>query len=102
VDPEVLRLALLAHHYRTDWEWTDDDLPRAEKRLAKWRSQLSRTTQHQADQLVKSVRSALAIDLDTPRALALLDDWADGWFAGDGSGADTVRDLLDARLGIVL
>ncbi len=102
VDPNVLRLALLAHHYRTDWEWTDDDLPRAEKRLAKWRSQLARTSPEQAEQLVSGVRSALAIDLDTPRALALVDEWADGWHAGDGSGAQLVRDLLDARLGLLL
>ena len=102
VDPSVLRLALLAHHYRDDWEWTADDLRRAEKRIDKWRSQLSRTTQEQASQLVSSVRSAIAIDLDTPRAIALLDDWADGWYAGDGTGADTVRDLIDARLGLRL
>ena len=40
VDPMVIRLALLAHHYREDWEWTDDDLPRAECRLARWRAAL--------------------------------------------------------------
>ena len=102
VDPQVLRLALLAHHYRSDWEWQDDDLRQAEKRLAAWRAQLSSTTQAQADQLVVSVRQALAGDLDTPRALKLLDDWAEGWYPGDGSGADTVRDLIDARLGILL
>ena len=28
VDPMAIRLALLAHHYRADWEWTDDDLDR--------------------------------------------------------------------------
>ena len=28
VDPMAIRLALLAHHYRSDWEWTDDDLDR--------------------------------------------------------------------------
>ncbi len=102
VDPQVLRLALLAHHYRSDWEWHDDDLHRAEKRLAAWRAQLSSTTQVQADQLVGSVRQALAGDLDTPRAVKLLDDWAEGWYPGDGSGAQTVRDLIDARLGILL
>src|SRR5919107_512505 len=32
-DPMAIRLALLAHHYRSDWEWTDDDLTGAEKRL---------------------------------------------------------------------
>ena len=25
-DPMAVRLALLAHHYRADWEWTDDVL----------------------------------------------------------------------------
>ena len=25
-DPMAIRLALLAHHYRADWEWTDADL----------------------------------------------------------------------------
>jgi hypothetical protein len=48
------------------------------------------------------VRAALASDLDTPRALRLLDDWAMGWHPGDGSGAAVVRELLDARLGITL
>ena len=28
VDPMAIRLALLAHHYRSDWEWTDADLDR--------------------------------------------------------------------------
>ncbi len=32
-DPMAIRLALLAHHYRSDWEWTEDDLTRAEQRL---------------------------------------------------------------------
>ena len=38
---EGVRLALMAHHYRADWEWHDDDLRRAEKRLAAWRAQLA-------------------------------------------------------------
>ena len=36
------------------------------------------------------------------QVVTLLDDWADGWHRGDGSGADIVRALLDARLGILL
>ncbi len=102
VDPTLIRLALLAHHYRSDWEWTDGDLAQAEKRLDSWRSQLDRTSVEQASRLVSGVRGALAGDLHTPRALALLDQWADGADPGDGSGADTVRALVDARLGILL
>jgi L-cysteine:1D-myo-inositol 2-amino-2-deoxy-alpha-D-glucopyranoside ligase len=102
VDPAAIRLALLAHHYRADWEWTDDDLPAAEKRLAQWRQALGDTSLSQAEQLVHTVRTALAQDLDTPRVLEMLDEWALGWHRGDGSGAELLRDLLDARLGIRL
>ncbi len=102
VDPMALRLAILAHHYRSDWEWTDDDLPRAERRLERWRAALGNTNAVQAEQLVTTVRAALAQDLDTPGVVKLLDSWADGWHRGDGSGAPLVRDLLDARLGLLL
>jgi L-cysteine:1D-myo-inositol 2-amino-2-deoxy-alpha-D-glucopyranoside ligase len=102
VDPDVIRLALMAHHYRSDWEWTDADVPTAEKRLDQWRSALASTSTVQAEQLVHTVRTALAQDLDTPRVIAMLDEWAFGWHPGDGSGAGLVRDLVDARLGIRL
>ncbi|MDX6324606.1 MAG: L-cysteine:1D-myo-inositol 2-amino-2-deoxy-alpha-D-glucopyranoside ligase [Nocardioidaceae bacterium] len=102
VDPTLIRLALLAHHYRADWEWTGNDIEKASSRLESWRAALDNTNTAQAEQLVTTVRAALAHDLDTPRVITLLDDWADGWHRGDGSGADTVRDLLDARLGIRL
>ena len=101
-DPDVLRLALLSHHYRADWEWTDRDLAVSERRLERWRAALPITSEEQAEQLVVTVRGALAADLDTPRALRLLDDWALGWHPGDGSGAPVVRDLVDARLGLTL
>src|ERR671932_2054406 len=37
VDPMALRLALLADHYRTDRQWTDDVLKGGVLRLARWR-----------------------------------------------------------------
>ena len=37
-EPAVVRLALLSHHYRPDWEWSDDDLVRAAARLEAWRA----------------------------------------------------------------
>ena len=101
VDPMAIRLALLAHHYRTDWEWTDADLAAGEVRLAAWRTAVPSASRAQAEELVRGVRAALADDLDAPRALAVVDDWAAGE-PGDGSGADLVRAVLDARLGVVL
>ena len=37
-EPAAVRLALLAHHYSDDWDWTDTGLAAAEQRLAAWRS----------------------------------------------------------------
>jgi L-cysteine:1D-myo-inositol 2-amino-2-deoxy-alpha-D-glucopyranoside ligase len=101
VDPMVIRVALLAHHYRSDWEWTDDELDTARRRLDAWRSAVGSASRAQAEALVPAVRDALAEDLDAPAALAAVDAWA-GSEPGDGSGSGLVRDLLDARLGILL
>lgn len=101
-DPMAIRVALLAHHYRTDWEWTDTELERAGKRLAMWRSALPQASENQADQLRVSIRNALSDDLNAPAALSAVDAWAAGWHAGDGTGSEQIRALLDARLGIKL
>ncbi|HJR38323.1 MAG TPA: cysteine--1-D-myo-inosityl 2-amino-2-deoxy-alpha-D-glucopyranoside ligase [Nocardioidaceae bacterium] len=101
-DPMAIRLALLARHYRADWEWTDADLERANARLASWRDALEHASDQDARQLVGAVRTRLADDLDAPAALEAIDAWAAGRRDGDGSGADDVRGLLDARLGILL
>ena len=66
------------------------------------RAALESTDAVEAEQLVTAVRAALAEDLDTPRVVTLLDEWADGEHHGDGSGTALVRELLDARLGILL
>ena len=38
----AIRMALLAHHYRSDWEWTDAVLGDAQARLSRWRTALAR------------------------------------------------------------
>ena len=104
-DPMAIRLAILGHHYRSDWEWTDDDLRGAETRLAAWRAAADGASHDRARRLADDVRAALAEDLDAPRALAAVDAWAagePGRPAGDGSGAALVRALLDDRLGVLL
>ncbi|MFE0381587.1 cysteine--1-D-myo-inosityl 2-amino-2-deoxy-alpha-D-glucopyranoside ligase [Streptomyces inhibens] len=65
-DPAAIRLALLAHHYRADWEWTDAVLEEAEERLARWRAAVSRPDGPSADALLEEIRTALADDLDSP------------------------------------
>jgi L-cysteine:1D-myo-inositol 2-amino-2-deoxy-alpha-D-glucopyranoside ligase len=97
-EPAAVRVALLDHHYRPDWEWTTEDMPRAARRLERWR------TAHSADPGAApgsraddpgllAVRSFLDDDLDTPGALAALDDLA-------STGGPVVRgaDLLGVTL----
>ncbi len=68
-DPAAVRLALLAHHYREDWDWrTDEDMPAAAARLALWRSAPDDGDGGSAG--LAAVRAALDDDLDTPGALA--------------------------------
>jgi L-cysteine:1D-myo-inositol 2-amino-2-deoxy-alpha-D-glucopyranoside ligase len=104
-DPMAIRLAILAHHYRSDWEWTDDDLTRAQARLESWRTAAAKATSEQAVHLTRAVRAALGNDLDAPAALAAVDAWAadpPGDGAGDVTGTEQVRDLVDALLGVRL
>jgi L-cysteine:1D-myo-inositol 2-amino-2-deoxy-alpha-D-glucopyranoside ligase len=71
-DPAAVRLALLAHHYRGDWDWrTGQDMPAAASRLALWRSASDGDGDGTAG--LAEARAALAEDLDTPGALAALD-----------------------------
>jgi L-cysteine:1D-myo-inositol 2-amino-2-deoxy-alpha-D-glucopyranoside ligase len=96
VDPMAIRLALLAHHYRSDWEWTDAVLAGAEERLDRWRAAVriapGAVAVPSAAPMLQEVRERLATDLDAPGALAVIDAWADAVLAGPdapgvGSGA---------------
>ncbi|MFF4992856.1 cysteine--1-D-myo-inosityl 2-amino-2-deoxy-alpha-D-glucopyranoside ligase [Streptosporangium saharense] len=104
-DPMAIRLALLAHHYRADWEWTSGQLASAEVRLARWRSATGLQTGPDARGLLDEVRARIADNLDTPGALALIDDWAERALADGGTDPGApglVRDLTDALLGVRL
>lgn len=103
-DPRVIRLALLAHHYRSDWEWFEEDLKGARTRLSTWQEALATPHTVAADVLTKQVGEALADDLNGPLALAMVDEWASATIAGRGlsSDQDQVRDLIDATLGVPL
>jgi L-cysteine:1D-myo-inositol 2-amino-2-deoxy-alpha-D-glucopyranoside ligase len=67
-DPIAVRLAVLSHHYRDSWEWTDDLLEIATERLARWRAA------DEGDAALDDVRAALDDDLDVPGAIAAIDD----------------------------
>ena len=72
-DPRAIRLAVHAHHYRHEWEWTDSLMPQATERLGLWADNV-RGPEDFA--LLDAVRERLDDDLDTPGALSLIDDAA--------------------------
>ena len=102
-DARAIRLALLAHHYRTDWEWTADSLPEAEARLASWRAWAEPVAALDAqgsgdDAIVGIIRSAITRDLGTPEALAAVD----AAVAADAPPSAAAIDAVHALLGIDL
>src|SRR5215469_6634464 len=91
-DPMAVRLAILAHHYRQDWDWTEAGLAAAQARLDRWRAAVAAASGPAASSgsppsppsqsspsagVLGAVRERLADDLDAPGALAVIDAWAD-------------------------
>jgi L-cysteine:1D-myo-inositol 2-amino-2-deoxy-alpha-D-glucopyranoside ligase len=72
-DPMAIRLGLIEHHYRTEWEWDDGLMARNETRLSNWKSAAQVGSSLGDVGLLAEVRSALDNDLDTPTAVALVD-----------------------------
>ncbi|MFE4173046.1 cysteine--1-D-myo-inosityl 2-amino-2-deoxy-alpha-D-glucopyranoside ligase [Streptomyces sp. NPDC056909] len=105
VDPAAIRLALLAHHYRSDWEWTDAVLQEAVERLGRWRAAVSRPDGPPSDAVVDEIREALADDLDAPAALLAVDRWAalqESAGGTDEGAPGVVSRAVDALLGVAL
>jgi L-cysteine:1D-myo-inositol 2-amino-2-deoxy-alpha-D-glucopyranoside ligase len=112
VDPMVIRLALLAHHYRSDWEYHEADLASATARLRAWQAATSLPVGPPAYPLLAAVRERLEDDLDSPGALAAIDAWAAAASAAasaaaaggtdDEAAPALVRATADALLGVAL
>ena len=68
-DPMAIRLGLIEHHYRTEWEWDDGLIDRNVERLTTWRSAADGVP----GDVLDAVRTHLDDDLDTPGAVAAVD-----------------------------
>ncbi len=105
VDPAVIRLGLFAGHYRQDREWNDRVQAEALARLQRWRQAAAPASGPAADDTVARLRHHLADDLDTPKALAAVDSWAQqalDYGGPDRSAPGLLADAVDALLGIRL
>ena len=100
-DPMAIRLALLAHHYRANWEWFDSDLEAATARLERWTKACARTAAPAAAPVVSALRTALRNDLDAPAALEAVDRWC-AETGDDAQAGAAMRDAVDALLGVRL
>jgi L-cysteine:1D-myo-inositol 2-amino-2-deoxy-alpha-D-glucopyranoside ligase len=100
VDPMAIRLTLLQHHYRSDWEWFAGELELAISKLAKWRSAFRQA--QGAPNVVSDLIAILQQDLDTPTAIALVDEWVAKTHLGEASEpTQAMANAVDALLGII-
>ncbi|MEQ8842842.1 MAG: cysteine--tRNA ligase [Acidimicrobiales bacterium] len=102
-DPRAIRLALMGHHYRDDWEWFDSDIDDAAAILDRLLTARDHTSGPDPAPYAARVRDALDDDLDGPTARAALVELGDAIIAGgDDTTAPTVLAELGALVGVRL
>ncbi|MXW43071.1 MAG: cysteine--tRNA ligase [Acidimicrobiia bacterium] len=84
-DPRAVRLGVVAHHYRDSWEWNDQVMPLAAERLETWLA-APQGSSVIAEHVCDAVRACLDDDLDTPAAVAVVDEAATGGGIGLAAG----------------
>jgi L-cysteine:1D-myo-inositol 2-amino-2-deoxy-alpha-D-glucopyranoside ligase len=112
-EPAAVRLVLLAHHWRSAWEWEAAELKEAAERLSSWRQACGQRRApatalgyapppgdlHRRGgdptRLPAGVDAALAADLDTPAALAAGDELVE---QGDAAGVAATAAVLGVDL----
>ncbi|WP_124054788.1 hypothetical protein [Arcanobacterium ihumii] len=107
VDPRAIRLAILSHHYREDWEYETAVLDKSVQRLKYWQEVVGLGFDDDATSvgpdLLAEVRFQLSEDLRTPDAI----DAIDRRFSGiqkwkNVEDRQLVIDTIDALLGVKL
>ncbi len=102
-DPRAIRLALMRHHYRSDWEWFDSDIDTAAAMLDRMHRAAHAPAGPDPDRYADRVRAALDNDLDAPTALYALMELADAILeGGDDPTAPTLLRELGALVGVEL
>ena len=97
VPADVVRLTLLAQHYRTDWEYASSQLLHAAQRWQRWSDAAHLAGAADETETIAALRAAIADDLDTPGALGIVDAWS----RRPGRGRAVVA-AVSALLGIAI
>ena len=95
-DADSIRVLLLRHHYREAWEYTEDQVEDA----AVWTRRLQEAARDAGPSPARpheAVRAALEDDLDSPRALSLLEESVRGGDDGWRDAANILGLRLDRR-----
>lgn len=81
-DPRAIRLALMHHHYRSGFEWHDTDIQDGTALLHRLVAAAAETSGPDPAPFAARVRGALDDDLDAPKALEALGEFADAILSG--------------------
>jgi L-cysteine:1D-myo-inositol 2-amino-2-deoxy-alpha-D-glucopyranoside ligase len=97
-DPRSIRLSLMAHHYRENWEWFDDDIDDGRAALQLLHGAARLAAGPDPEPYAARVRAALDDDLDAPSARRAVEDLARAIERGDGDDRRAPRALRDLAM----
>jgi L-cysteine:1D-myo-inositol 2-amino-2-deoxy-alpha-D-glucopyranoside ligase len=102
-DPLAIRLALMSEHYSLDRMWSAEYLDSATQLLDRLRLLLSRPEVAPTSTVVQNIIYALSMNLDTPKAIKILETWCLDTEAGaTGGSAGELSRAIDLLLGIAI
>lgn len=103
IDPMVIRLALLSAPYGRDRMWSNEILSSAQELMTRLQSSLSRNEVAPTKEAVALIIASMADNLDTVRAIKVLDNWITETESGlVGGSAGELSRAIDTFLGIAI
>jgi L-cysteine:1D-myo-inositol 2-amino-2-deoxy-alpha-D-glucopyranoside ligase len=103
VSPMAIRWALLNRSYREDAMWSDSILAQSIVSIDRLQLNLAKMEVAPTDNVITEIIKALSEDVDTKRALRVVESWMDDTESGlSGGNAGELSRALDTLLGIAL